>query len=107
MDFKSLNKASVGRYQQTVRLNDLPVKESLNLTALKEVETKKLGPQIVAVLSDRRTFFLPPKVKTYLYSNRPELKKLSRAAARGSVSLKPLGASGIEFTVKNNKKCKR
>lgn len=107
MDFKGLNKAAVGKGHQKVKLNDLPVNEPLNLTNLKEVETKKLGTQVVASLADRRTFFLPAKIKGYLFDNRSTQRKLTRAAIRGAVSIKPLGASGIEFILKNSEKCKQ
>lgn len=101
MDFKSLNAAAVGKYPETIRLNDLPINKTSPLNHLKVVKTQKLGTQLIAHIPGNKSFFLPEQLVNYLRANDAELESLKNLAKRGSVTFKPLGASGMKFHVKN------
>lgn len=104
MDFKGLNKSSTGKYPENIKLSELPLNEAFKIVNFKEISTK-FGPQLVIEIKGRKSFFSPSHIKEYLLSHQDALKTLRKLALRGYVSAKSLGGSGVEFKVKNAKKC--
>lgn len=103
MDFNSINEASsVSNFPPAVKLNSLELDEVFKITKIKKVQTKKLGEKIVINISERRSIFLPEAINDYLMENDREYSELEKLIIKKVVTFQPLGASGMEFSIKDD-----
>lgn len=106
LNLQKLNKMSLPRYSETVKLTSLPENRMIVIQKLRTVHTKKFGEHIIFDLPGNRCIFVPFDINKWLLEKPEEMDKMMKCVAEGKIGFERQGST-LQFSTLCQKGSKR